>query len=688
MHVVAGTVLSLVVLLKVKNSTCALLFVTLLSLTLFTHRILSWFIAVPRVRCSQLAPASAFIPEHNLSIMAIKSIDDVRDVVYRKPPKYLPLSSNDLIQYHPSPLTWDDQLFYFLLPDRFSDGSETLDKLYNSSYNGVAIDTDQHAQAWRDAGKNWVHGNLQGLRSKLGYLKELGITTLWIGPIFKQVKWSDTYHGYGIQNFFEVDPRFGTKDDLKALIEAAHSREYQMYVVLDIILNHSGDVFEYKYHNPDYTGETFDVKGFYAAQNNASLRLGPVDDSHYPDGAVWPKELQNADCFTRKGRIKSGGWDKKPEYWDGDFYALKDIVLGPDEPYAFNAPSALRTLCEVYKYWIAETDIDGYRIDTVKHMGDGPARYFCSVIHEYAQLLGKDKFLLIGEVASDEADADKKAYITVERTGLDAALGIGNVQAKLWNLPSGNVNPEEYFNLFRNALYLDKGSHKWLGEKLVTMIDDHDQIWRGKEIGKARFCSVSGNNKLVAAALMLNLCTLGIPCIYYGTEQAFDGSGFDGDEGFADRYIREAMFGGNFGAFRSKGVHFFDQDKDVYQAVREVAKIRKREIALRRGRQYLREISGDGMHFGLTRKMDDKSRIKGIVAWSRVFANVEVLCAINTDPDDGHEAWINVDKEVHPRDTTMRYLTQSPGGNVTVDPKGDRSAVYLKLGAGQFAILK
>ena len=82
------------------------------------------------------------------------------------------------------------------------------------------------------------------------------------------------------------------------------------------------------------------------------------------------------------------------------------------------------------------------------------------------------KFLIIGEIAAVGGDKEPyKAYRTVERTGLDAALGINNIHEMLWKTPSGDVKPEQYFDLFRNALYIDKGSHKWIGEKVVTMLD-------------------------------------------------------------------------------------------------------------------------------------------------------------------------------------------------------------------------
>lgn len=606
----------------------------------------------------------------------IKTLNDVRDILKSQEPK----------KYHPSPTAWEDQILYFLLPDRFSNGTETDQNKFDSSQAGNALgknDESPESTAWRSDGTKFCGGTLSGLMTKLPYLQELGITAIWIGPVFKQVAWLETYHGYGVQNFLDIDPRFGTRDDLKNLVEAAHERH--IYIILDVILNHSGNVFKYKLHDPIFNnGETFDVEGFYDDKSAPSLPMGLVGDANFPDGAVWPLELQNSACFTRQGRIntKNGGWDRPREYLDGDFYDLKDIVLGPSNPDNFTPTLALQTLCEAYKFWIAYADIDGYRIDTVKHMGDGPTRYFCSAIHEYAQSVGKDRFIMMGEVTG----GSDKAIQCVDTTGLDAALGIQNVQENLWKVPRGEVDPSWYFGMFRNALYLQKGSHTWLRDKVVMMIDDHDQVWRNQDAGKGRFCSAEGGASLLVSAIMLNFCTLGIPCIYYGTEQAFDGSG-SGD--MDDRYIREAMFGGKFGAFRSKGLHFFDKNHKVYQAVSELSRIRKAEMTLRRGRQYLRDISDgeDGQHFGPTRKLG-AGRIEGVVAWSRVFAGDEILCAINTDWKNARTVWVNVDMDIHPPNAKMVHLSPKTGGTLQAEYKAGLSAVKITVAAGGFVILK
>src|SRR5689334_13212192 len=119
--------------------------------------------------------------------------------------------------FHPSPAAWEDEVLYFLLVDRFSDGQE---RDYRDPAGDVvpagatpplepddrsnAIGSDDDAAAWRAAGAGWVGGTLGGLRTKLGYLRRLGVTAVWISPILRQVPDAGTYHGYGTYDFLAV----------------------------------------------------------------------------------------------------------------------------------------------------------------------------------------------------------------------------------------------------------------------------------------------------------------------------------------------------------------------------------------------------------------------------------------------------------------------------------------------------
>jgi glycosidase len=610
--------------------------------------------------------------------------------------------------YFKSPIAWEDQVFYFLMLDRFSDGQEQgyLDNQGNLVTTGTtplfapgdrnsAVQTDADAARWRAAGGKYVGGTLNGLTSKIGYLKRLGVTAIWISPIFKQVAFQETYHGYGIQDFLAVNPRFGTAEDLKTLVQVAHAEG--IYVILDIILNHTGNIFSYdsdrywttdgqgnQFLDPRWDGKPYKVKGFNDASGQPTIPFRATDPNNpatwpNPDAAVWPVEFQDPALYTQKGRINS--WDNDPEYLDGDFFDLKDVHHGQGDPDHYAPSAALNYLCQVYQYWIAFADLDGFRIDTVKHMDLGATRFFASMIHEFAQSLGKENFYLIGEITGGRS----RAFNTLEVTGLNAALGIDEIPEKLEYLVKGYRNPADYFGLFRNSMLINKDSHIWFKDKVVTMFDDHDQVRKGQS--KARFCADPKAEKVVFNALALNAMTLGIPCIYYGSEQCFDGHG-NGDGG--DRYLREAMFGGEFGPFASRDKHCFDETNPVYQQLAKVLAIRQQNIVLRRGRQYLRAISApeDGVNFGFPTLQGEQ--IRSVIPWSRVFSSKEVLLAINTDYDQSKTAWVTIDNSgLHQPGQALTCIystdTSQIGQSIPVESKNGK-AVLLTVPAAGFVI--
>jgi glycosidase len=578
--------------------------------------------------------------------------------------------------FHPSPEDWADEVLYFLLVDRFSDGGE---RGYRDAAGALvdggatppltpgrrdnAVRTEDDAARWRAAGAGWVGGTLAGLRSKLGYLRRLGVTAIWVSPVLKQVPGQPSYHGYGIQDFLAVDPHFGTAEQLRALVADAHAQGLR--VVLDVVLNHAGDVFGYEGdRRPVWTGQRYAVRGLRDATGAPVLPVGPVPGA-YPDGGVWPAELQSTATFTGKGRIVD--WDRHPEYLEGDFEGLKDIALGEGPADDYRPSPALLALVRAYQYWIAYADLDGFRVDTVKHMDPGAARFFASAIHEFAQSIGKERFYLIAEITGDRAFACR----TLDEVGMDAALGLADVQDRLERVAKGTADPAEYFALFRNSLQVGRESHTWFRNKVVTGYDDHDQVRKGP--WKARFAAGEPGRRLALVALALNVATLGIPCIYYGSEQDFDG------EGGHDRYIREAMFGGEFGPFRSRGGHAFDEEHETYRQLRQLLAVRRRLPALRRGRQYLRQTSADGVSFA-------PPGPRGVLPWSRIFADREVFVAVNTDPDRVRTTWVTIDAGLHAEGDllTCQYSSEPAfaGGGASVSARNGRAVQITVPPAG------
>lgn len=624
--------------------------------------------------------------------------------------------------FNPSPAAWEDQTFYLLLVDRFSDGNE---QNYRSN-SGEPVSTgttpllqrdEMSAQTdlspeclafWRKSGGTWCGGNLKGVTSKLGYLQRLGITTIWVSPILKQAAYSpDSYHGYGVQNFLKIDPHFGTTEDLQNLVKTAH--ELGMYVILDVVINHAGDVFAYADPQPEsWSAEPYPVAGFRDAEGNSSLPFEQLIEDADSEAAIWPQELQSPECFSRKGPIRN--WEAFPEYEDGDFFGLKDLQLGSyDDDNDFHPSEALITLTEVYKYWIAVADLDGLRLDTVKHITEGAVAYFVDQIHEFAESIGKLNFYVIGEIVGERTYATGK----LNRTYIDAALGIGEVPEKIRQIIRGQQAPADYFQIFANTKQEQDNAPDsiWWRNRVVTFFDDHDQV--GKEF-KSRIAYDFGpereqQERGIVRAVALQSLTLGIPCLYYGTEQGLDGHMPEhGDDPLLpieqelekqagngplpqDQLVRTCLFGGAFGAFRTQGKHCFDEESWLYRQVAAILKLRQEHPALRRGRQYLREISEDGNTFWLPAP-DKEGTYQGLIAWSRLLERTECVCVINTHPTEACTAYVSLDDVRHGQEQAplqCLYSTdeQQIGQELLTRQSTDGIAVEITVPAGGTVVL-
>jgi glycosidase len=590
--------------------------------------------------------------------------------------------------YYPSAVDWKDEVLYFLLVDRFSDAAEHTRQLIDRQNLTAARPSVPNGQSWRwdrwaESGANrWQGGTLRGITSKIGYLKRLGVTTLWLSPVFKQRGHLDSYHGYGLQDFLDVDPRFGDRRDLVELVAQAHQEGLR--IILDIIFNHSGPNWRYPAgtpggeNTPFYTASRYAFGAWLGDQGQAIAAIQAGDDG------VWPAELQDKERYTRAGSGSLGAGDiadPNAEHKRSDFITLRDFRL--------EAPGLLNDLASCYKYWIALTDCDGFRIDTLKHVSFEEARNFCGTIKEFAANLGKGNFFLVGELAGGDYTEDR--YLDVLDRNLNAALDIGEMRPALNGVAKGLVHPKAYFDGFDpgNAVM---GSHRNLGNRHVAILDDHDHVFGEK----LRFSSDAASDHRVVAGVALQLFTLGIPCLYYGTEQAFAGPEpaerrWLPEWKSSDRYLREAMFGPEhprrsgrsglqappagldsdlpgFGPFGTAGRHCFDEHSPAYLRIAALATLRKTYPVLRHGRQYLRPVSLLGRPFEVYGPGE-------IIAWSRILDDEEALCVLNAHGTDSRGADVLVDAALNPPGSSMTVVLNtaqagSPQGSTGVHPVG------------------
>jgi glycosidase len=603
-----------------------------------------------------------------------------------RPESVRPVELPRRTRYHPSPADWRDEVLYFLLVDRFSDGLEAGRPLVDRDNLPAARPAGWRWDAWAaSGGDRWQGGTLKGVASKLDYLAQLGVTAIWLSPVFKQRGHLDSFHGYGVQDFLDVDPRFGTRGDLVDLVAAAHERGIR--VILDVIFNHSGSNWLYPEgtpggrHTPHYTA------GRYPFGEWAGDQGQPVGAVTGSEEGAWPRELQDPERYTRAGSggLGSGSLDDPAaELRRSDFISLRDFALA--------APGALSDLARCYKYWIALTDCDGFRIDTLKHVSFEEARNFCGTIKEFAAGLGKASFFLAGEIAGGDYAQDR--YLDVLDRNLDAALDIGEMRLALNALAKGLLHPHSFFSGFdRDSPGM--GSHRNFGGRHVSILDDHDHVFGAK----LRFSSEAASAHQVAAGVAIQLFTLGIPCIYYGTEQSLGGPeaterrwlpGWGGN----DRYLREAMFGPEhprasgraglsgaldgglpgFGPFGTAGRHCFDTANPVFDRIAAMLRLRAAVPALRQGRQYLRPTSFLGRPWAVHGPGE-------LLAWSRILDDEEVLCAVNVHGTEQRGAAVLVDAELCPPGSTLTVLLNSAegaspafGGNLQIEARGDGAA--------------
>jgi glycosidase len=577
--------------------------------------------------------------------------------------------------FYPSPATWAKEILYFLLVDRFSDGH--LETPYNpeTDYENALRDEQGRAQ-WEKHRNLWNGGTLKGLTGQLDYLKNLGVTAIWISPVLQQVAFQDTYHGYGTQNFLQVDSHFGSNEDFKALVQAAHDRG--LYVLMDVIINHAGNVFAYEEPPQAYTGDTYPIKGFLDAHGEPTIPVGPMDYDQIPlDAGVWPKEIMTPYAFSAKGPITD--WEHPEDAVEGDFYDLKNIHTGHGTTEDYVPSEAFKAIVKCYQYWIAYADVDGFRLDTVKHIHPGATRYFNQEIKEFAHSIGKHNFYIIGEITGGY----EFAMDLLETTGLCAALGVNRIAATLEDVAKGYANPSDYFQDFKNSTLQGTNRYQWFRDNIITFFNDHDMVLQHDR--KARFAADSETRDLLANACFLNLMTLGIPCTYYGTEQGFDGSGNE------DHYIREAMFGGPYGAFRTCNRHFFNPDHPIYQDFSRIAAIRRDHPVLSLGRQFLRQLAYVGHDFVWPRKIGS-DRYSGVVAWSRVLSQEEFVLAMNCHLEQDQDVAIAIDGDLHRHTRTFEYLYSTDpdliGTTVPVDTDSDKPCIRVRVPAKGHVVLK
>lgn len=499
----------------------------------------------------------------------------------------------------------EDEVIYFVMPDRFYNADPSND---TGDIEGGPL---QHG--FDPTHKGFYHGgDLKGVRKKLDYIQGLGVTAIWLTPVFvnKPVQGPPTdlsagYHGYWITDFTDIDPHLGTREEFGRLVEAAHARGIK--IILDIVTNHTADVIHYQechdYHpealvywstcsyrsiadypwttiggpdgepiNQGFLGDAAEHQTHenFAFLNNPNYAYTPFVPEH-DQGIKVPAWLNDLRYYHHRGNSE---WHGESSLY-GDFSGLDDLFTGH--------PRVVEGMIEIYQQWISDFRVDGFRIDTSKHVNDEFWLQFNPAILDHAAELGIEDFYLFGEAYHLEP-AELARYST--EVAYPAVLDFA-FRSVAQSVIAHGAAPSALAELFSH-------DHLYAGDPrgaliLPTFIGNHDDGRIGREL-LLGYGADADDELLVRRAVLghaLMFIARGVPVIYYGDEQGFTGHGGDQDArqnmfpSRVDRYNDNRLIGTE----ASHADDNFDPGHPIYQAIAEMAAVYHAEAGLRRGRQ-------------------------------------------------------------------------------------------------------
>ncbi len=445
-----------------------------------------------------------------------------------------------------------DDVIYLIMPDRFADGDPSNDRPAGS--DGVYD---------RSQTKAYHGGDLRGIRQHLDYLHDLGVTTLWLTPVWKNT--DSDYHGYHVVDFYALDDHMGSMQEYRALVADAH--RLGMKVLIDYVVNHTGP--HHPWVNDPPTPTWF--HGTPAHHLEPSYNFSGLVDPH---------------ASPREYLATLNGW-----------FAGKLPDLNPDDP------ELATYLAQNAMWWTETAQLDGFRLDTFPYS----SRQFWSGWHErlrqvypgFVDPQSVDSHIMdVGEVA--DPDSTITSFFAGGRKQFD---GIDSGLATVFDFPLCNALRDVVIKGAPMQKIVDVLQHDELyphPESLVTFLGNHDD---------RRFMSDEGSSPAkLKAAFSLLLTLRGIPQIYSGDEIAMAG----GDDPDNRRDFPGGFPGDPRNAFTASGRT--PEQQDVFAYVQSLLALRKAHPALRKGKQW--HIGWDKGYYAFLRELPEEKLLVVYNNWS------------------------------------------------------------------------
>lgn len=428
-----------------------------------------------------------------------------------------------------------DDVIYLIMPDRFADGDSS-----NNMPPGAAPGTYDRA-----APKTYHGGDLKGITEYLGYLKDLGVTTLWLTPLYDNSDATSDYHGYGAIDLYQVEDHFGTMADFQDLVAKAHQQGLK--VLLDTVPNHVGPNHPWAKSQPAPGW----LHGTPQEHINTDYNYPPISDPH----------------AVLKNYISAlNGWFAN---------VLPDL--------AQENPLVAQYLLQNAFWWAESSGIDGFRIDTFPYVPRTFWTYYLKNLYDVYP-----NFFTVGEIYNP--DPTVTSYWAGGHTGFD---GVDTLLKTPFDFPMQDainkvVSQGQSAKTIVNVLRQDRlFPHP---ELLVTFIGNHDM---------PRFLTqAQGSREKLKAAFSLLATLRGIPQIYYGDEIGMTG-GDDPD----DRHDFPGGFPGDSQSAFTQAGRTAEQ-QEVYAHLQSLLRLRREHPALSEGVQ--KHVVVDDDYYLFTRETESE----------------------------------------------------------------------------------
>ena len=523
---------------------------------------------------------------------------------------------DELLVQPPVRIDAQDNVFYFVMPDRFDNGDPSNDSAGDTS-------GDPLVNGFDPTHKGFYHGgDLAGLEARLPYLDGLGVNAVWLTPQFTN-RWvqgegtpggtSAGYHGYWQIDYSSIDPHFGTNAEMTSFVTAAHAIGIDVY--FDIVANHTGDVITYEEgDNPPYISKTdspyLDSSGvpFDDADYAGTGTFPPLDpDISFPytptlaagdETVKSPAFLNDPLNYHNRGNSTFSG--ENSLY--GDFFGLDDLFT--------EKPEVQDDLIQVFKDMVSDYDIDGFRIDTVKHVNDEFWEAFGPELETHAAGLGKTDFFMFGEIFDFDVQALSRFSTELP---LDATLDFA-FQGTARNFAGQGGATDNLAGFYAaDDYYTDADSNAYA---LPLFLGNHDigriGLFLNQDNPGATDAELLARDELAHALMYFGR---GMPVVYYGDEQGFVGDGGDQDarQDMMPSAVASYNDDDNIATTSTPADSNFDDTHPLYATLADFALLLDAHPALTQGAQLHRYSEANAGIYAFSR-IERTERVEYVVA--------------------------------------------------------------------------